>query len=135
MSCRGHRADIGPFYAHSSNATDRSKRHVRKWQTDTDPPRLPAPQRPDRGRSGRSAGQDIFYRVQFQDLDDIKNLSEPVAGHLRTAPTEGEANLPPSAGMQFFGEAKIAGDTGVMTVMLKDLAGATLYSVDLQPSV
>lgn len=32
------------------------------------------------------AGQDIFYRVQFHDLTDMKTLSEPVSGHFRTAP-------------------------------------------------
>ncbi|HEX6710107.1 MAG TPA: alkaline phosphatase D family protein [Rubrobacter sp.] len=42
-------------------------------------------------------------------------------------------NQPPSDGLQFFGHVKVAGDTGVMTVSLKDLAGHTLYSVDLQP--
>jgi alkaline phosphatase D len=32
------------------------------------------------------AGQRIFYRVQFQDLRDLKNLSEPVVGTLVTPP-------------------------------------------------
>jgi alkaline phosphatase D len=32
------------------------------------------------------AGQRIFYRVTFQDLNDIKLFSEPVAGSFRTAP-------------------------------------------------
>jgi alkaline phosphatase D len=31
--------------------------------------------------------QDIFYRVRFADLDDLKAVSEPVVGHFRTAPT------------------------------------------------
>jgi len=31
-------------------------------------------------------GQDIFYRVQFQDLSDLKTSSEPVSGRFRTAP-------------------------------------------------
>ena len=34
------------------------------------------------------AGQEIFYRVTFQDLADPKMLSAPVLGHLRTAPTQ-----------------------------------------------
>lgn len=42
-------------------------------------------------------------------------------------------NQPPSDGLQFYGHVGIDGDTGVMAVSLKDLAGATLYSVDLQP--
>jgi alkaline phosphatase D len=47
---------------------------------------------------------------------------------------EGVPNLPPSAGLQFFGHVRIAGDTGVMTVSLKNIAGQTLYSVDLEPA-
>ncbi|WP_018719533.1 alkaline phosphatase D family protein [Arhodomonas aquaeolei] len=50
------------------------------------------------------------------------------------APPEGESNLPPSAGMQFFGEVHIAGDTGVMSVRLKDVAGDTLHMVTLEPA-
>ena len=49
------------------------------------------------------------------------------------APADGQKNLPPSAGMQFFGQVDIDGDTQVMTVSLKDLAGGTLYKVDLKP--
>jgi alkaline phosphatase D len=42
-------------------------------------------------------------------------------------------NQPPSAGLQFFGFARIAARTGVMTVELRNLAGETLYTVDLEP--
>jgi alkaline phosphatase D len=49
------------------------------------------------------------------------------------APPPGVVNLPPSAGMQFFGEVTIDGATEAMTVALKDLTGATLYSVELAP--
>ena len=45
-----------------------------------------------------------------------------------------DTGLPPSPGTQFFGHVTIAGDTGVMTVRLKDSSGATLYSVDLDPA-
>ena len=31
-------------------------------------------------------GQRVFYRVVFQDLSDIRQFSEPVAGQLGTAP-------------------------------------------------
>ncbi len=34
------------------------------------------------------AGQEIFYRVMFQDLADLKTLSAPVLGHFRTAPAQ-----------------------------------------------
>ncbi|MEM9489066.1 MAG: alkaline phosphatase D family protein, partial [Myxococcota bacterium] len=36
--------------------------------------------------SGLPADQVIFYRVRFQDLGNLKTLSEPVVGRLRTAP-------------------------------------------------
>ena len=32
-------------------------------------------------------GQDIFYRVRFQSLEDITVFSDPVLGHFRTSPT------------------------------------------------
>ena len=34
-----------------------------------------------------AAGQDVFYRIQFEDAADARILSEPVAGHFRSAPT------------------------------------------------
>src|SRR5215475_8103337 len=34
------------------------------------------------------AGQEVFYRVVFQDLADPKILSVPTPGHLRTAPAQ-----------------------------------------------
>jgi alkaline phosphatase D len=49
------------------------------------------------------------------------------------APPEGQANLPPSAGLQFFGQVDIDGATEVMTVRLKDVAGATLFTQELEP--
>ncbi len=50
------------------------------------------------------------------------------------APEAGQANLPPSAGLQFFGLVRIDNDSEVMTVRLMDVAGATLYSVDIAPA-
>jgi hypothetical protein len=35
--------------------------------------------------------------------------------------------------MQFFGEAAIEGRSGALTVMLKDMAGATLWQTTLEP--
>lgn len=49
------------------------------------------------------------------------------------APPAGQANLSPLEGLQFFGHARIEGRTGVLTVTLKDISGADLYSVDLEP--
>jgi alkaline phosphatase D len=48
-------------------------------------------------------------------------------------PPAGQVNLPPSAGLQFFGEVNIAGGTEVMTVVLRDLTGAALYTKELVP--
>ena len=50
------------------------------------------------------------------------------------APDEGQVNLPPSFGLQFFGHVKIDGKSEVMTVTLRDAADAKLWSVDLQPT-
>jgi len=41
---------------------------------------------------------------------------------------------PPSEGLQFFGTVAIEGRTGVMTVALHEMAGKTLYSVNLDPA-
>jgi alkaline phosphatase D len=37
--------------------------------------------------NGLPAGADLFYRVTLEDLADTRALSEPVTGHLRTAPS------------------------------------------------
>jgi alkaline phosphatase D len=39
--------------------------------------------------AGLPAGQDVFYRVTFLDLGDVKTTSAPVVGRLRTAPADG----------------------------------------------
>jgi alkaline phosphatase D len=51
----------------------------------------------------------------------------------RKHPDAGRVNVPPTEGLQSFGEVKIDGRTEAMTVSLKDLAGATLYKQDLAP--
>ena len=50
------------------------------------------------------------------------------------APSAGQFNLPPSAGLQFFGQVDIDGASEVMTVRLKDLEGATLFTQELEPA-
>ena len=42
-------------------------------------------------------------------------------------------NAPPTNGMQFFGQVDIDAKTKAMTVALKDLAGAALYTKTLAP--
>jgi alkaline phosphatase D len=45
-----------------------------------------------------------------------------------SAPPEGQSNLPPSAGLQFFGQVDIDGQSSDMVVSLKDVAGRELFS-------
>ena len=47
-------------------------------------------------------------------------------------PPAGQANLPPSAGLQFFGQVDIDPRTREMTVALKDISGATLFGQTLR---
>ncbi|PLX38358.1 MAG: alkaline phosphatase [Hyphomicrobiales bacterium] len=50
------------------------------------------------------------------------------------APTKEQGvNLPPSDGLQFFGKVIIDGESEAMTVELRDMADAVLYSTTLQP--
>jgi len=49
------------------------------------------------------------------------------------APGLDKQNLPPSAGMQFFGHVRIEGATGQMTVTLRDRADVALWSTTLDP--
>lgn len=48
------------------------------------------------------------------------------------APAAGQSNLPPNAGMQFFGQVDIDGDSKDMLVSLKDTDGAVLFSQQLR---
>ena len=49
-------------------------------------------------------------------------------------PEEGQRNLPPSDGLQFFGKVDIDASAQVMTVRLMDSADIELWSVDLEPA-
>ncbi|NOT83332.1 MAG: alkaline phosphatase [Methylococcaceae bacterium] len=51
------------------------------------------------------------------------------------APPAGQANLSPYAGLQFFGEVNIDRKSKAMTVALKDLYGATVFSKQLAAEV
>ena len=50
------------------------------------------------------------------------------------APPEGQSNLPPSAGLQFFGQVDIDPRSKAMTVALKDLDDKVLFSKTLAPA-
>jgi alkaline phosphatase D len=49
-------------------------------------------------------------------------------------PPAGQSNLPPSAGMQFFGEVFIEGKTAEMRVTLRDMEGTALFTKNLASS-
>jgi alkaline phosphatase D len=89
-------------------------------------------------------------RAQFQDFEpfwefvsgplhagtfgpnELDNTFGPKLEFIK-APAPGQANLPPSAGLQFFGEVQIEGRSGALTVHLRDLTGASLWSKTLAP--
>jgi alkaline phosphatase D len=50
------------------------------------------------------------------------------------APPKGQSNLPPSAGLQFFGEVEIEAKTRVLSVTLRDLAGTSLFVQRINPA-
>jgi alkaline phosphatase D len=52
-----------------------------------------------------------------------------------SAPAGMKQNLPPTAGMQYYGVCKIDGLSGIMTHALYDVAGKELYKVALNPEV
>lgn len=90
-------------------------------------------------------------RAQFQDFEpfwefvsgplnagtfgpnELDNTFGPEVRFIK-APPAGQANLPPSAGLQFFGEVQIDAHTAALTVHLRDLAGASLWSTTLAPA-
>lgn len=76
------------------------------------------------------AGQEIFYRIAFENLSAPPIIGEPQIGRFRTAPGDRRSV---SFGLQFFGHVAIDGATGVMTVTLKDVADRALWSIDLTP--
>jgi alkaline phosphatase D len=53
---------------------------------------------------------------------------------VKAPPSPDAQNLPPSAGLQFFGLVDIDGSSGQMTVRLMDRADTELYKVTLDPA-
>lgn len=49
------------------------------------------------------------------------------------APPAGQSNLPPSAGLQFFGQIDLNPKDKALSVALKDIDGATVFSQELAP--
>ncbi|MCA6123438.1 alkaline phosphatase D family protein [Bradyrhizobium sp. WSM 1704] len=89
-------------------------------------------------------------KAQFQDFDpfwefvsgplhagtfgpnELDNTFGPEVKFVK-APGEANQNLPPSAGMQFFGHVKIDGKSGQMTVSLRDRKDVELWAITLDP--
>jgi alkaline phosphatase D len=65
--------------------------------------------------------------------ESVTAVEGPVEGGSRRFAPPGQANLPPSAGLQFFGQIDIDHGSRDLTVSLKDLTGATLFSQRLRP--
>jgi alkaline phosphatase D len=92
-----------------------------------------------------------FYdpsKAQFTDFDPFwefvsgplhagtfgpNELDNTFGPEVRFLKAPDKQNLPPSAGMQFFGHVKIDGRTGQMTVTLRDRADVALWSTTLDP--
>src|SRR5581483_6164562 len=66
--------------------------------------------------------------------NELDNTFGPEVRFIK-APGPDKQNLPPSAGMQFFGHVKIEGATGQMTVTLRDRADVALWSTTLDPKL
>ena len=63
----------------------------------------------------------------------IDNTFGPERVFVKGSTRELGANLSPAYGMQFFGHIAIDGESGAMTVCLKDVADSTLWSRTLEP--
>jgi alkaline phosphatase D len=90
--------DVGHHSAVVWSATDRPARMLVEYATTerfTDARRVTGPAAlPETGYTARvvltelPAGQDVFYRLTFQDLGDLKSASAPVTGRFKTAPSD-----------------------------------------------
>jgi len=66
--------------------------------------------------------------------NELDNTFGPEVKFIK-APGQDQQNLPPSAGMQFFGHVQIEGATGRLTVTLRDRADVALWSTTLDPKL
>lgn len=108
------------------------------------------PCRPLRVSISRRLTRSTNEKAQFQDFEPfwefvsgplhagtfgpnaLENTFGPEVGFIK-APGLDKQNLPPSAGMRFFGHVKIDGVTGQMIVTLRDRADVALWSITLDP--
>lgn len=94
-----------------------------------------------------------YYDASVAEFQDFANFWEFVSGPLHAgtfgpnalddtfgptvifqkAPPAGQSNLPPSAGLQFFGQVDLHPKDQALTIALKDNSGATVFSQELTP--
>jgi alkaline phosphatase D len=64
---------------------------------------------------------------------ELDNTFGPAAMFQKGCSTQQGENLAPCFGLQFFGRVDIDGQSGIMTVTLKDVDDQALWSVDIEP--
>ena len=88
------------------------------------------------GGRADSGGRGLSFFLTAACRDDAADQPDNTFGldvKFIKAPAAGQVNLRPSAGMQFFGEVQIDGRSAAMTVLLRDIDGASLWSTTLAP--
>ena len=84
-------------------------------------------------RIGCAAGNSQAIHAGSYGPGDLDNTFGPQLVYMKNQ--GGQRNLPPSEGLQFFGQADIDGEGKAMTVTLKDIADQDLHTVTLQAEV
>jgi len=64
---------------------------------------------------------------------ELDNTVGPAAIFQKGCSAQQGENLAPCFGLQFFGRVDIDGQSGIMTVTLKDVGDRALWSVDIEP--
>jgi len=67
--------------------------------------------------------------------NELDSTFGPQLVYIKAPTKEQGQNLSPAAGLQFFGHVAIEGETGVMTVTLKDVDDRALWSTKLEPKM
>jgi alkaline phosphatase D len=65
--------------------------------------------------------------------NELDSTFGPQLMYIKAPTKEQGQNVSPAAGLQFFGHVAIEGDTGLMTVTLKDVDDRALWSTRLEP--
>jgi alkaline phosphatase D len=67
--------------------------------------------------------------------NELDSTFGPQLMYIKAPTKEQGQNLSPASGLQFFGHVAIEGETGVMTVTLKDVDDRALWSTKLEPNM